>query len=175
MAKKNEELVKEVVEMTTQMSELTVDKLNETPVAEPEIQTKLTNKELADSLGVRYIEPKRKMAPFGTLPEKLKSEHQRDWEYVKGIYENIESVGESVEFWYCKYPGDPDCLWSIPANVPVFVPRMIAKHLEEHQRYHKFDYIQRPEGQWGPDEFTHEFRPAQTVYRGKFRPIEAFK
>ena len=124
MKKEKEELILKTAQLTQDLSELTVDKINQAPVIEPEPQTKLTNKQLADSMGLLYIEPIRKMPPFGTLPEKLKKEHARDWEYVKGIYENIESMGESAEFWYVKYPGDPDCLWRIPANIPVFVPRM---------------------------------------------------
>lgn len=172
--KKKEEIIKEVAQKTD-MSELTVDKINEFPDKEPEIQTQLTSRELADSMGLLYIEPTRKLSAFGKLPEKQKADHARDWEYVKGIYENVENIGEILEFWYCKYPGDPDCLWRIPSNKPVFVPRMIAKHLEEVQKYHRFDYINRNEPQMQHGEFDSTFKVVDTMYRGKFRPIEAFR
>ena len=174
MMKKKEDLIQDVNTLTESMDKLTMDNVAETPVSEPEIQTKLSNKELAEQMKLRYIEPKRKLAAFGKLPDKLRKEHQHDWEYVKGIYENIEDIGSSIQFWYSKYPGDPDCLWDIPANVPVFVPRMIAKHLESAQTYHKFEYKEVPRANMNPGEFTHEFQPSLTIHRGKFRPIEAF-
>lgn len=174
MSKETKKLVKEVAEMTD-MSELTVDKINETKVTEPEPQTQLTNRELADSMGCRYIEPKRKLSAFGKLLPGEEKDHKRDWEYVKGIYENIEFVGEHIEFWLCKYGGDPDCLWSIPANVPVFVPRMVAKHLEEVQKYHRFDYVDRNQPNLQHGDFDKTFKVLDTHYRGKFRPIEAFR
>ena len=106
--KKTEKLVKNVADMSVEMSELTVDKIAETKVSEPEPQTQLTARQLADSMGLRYIEPKRKLQAIGKLNPKQKKDHAHDWDYVKGIYENIEFVGEHIEFWYCKYPGDPD-------------------------------------------------------------------
>ena len=110
----------------------------------------------------------------GRWSREPRKEHARDWEYVKGIYENIENVGESIEFWYAKYPGDHDCLWKLPSNVPVFVPRMIAKHLEDVQKYHKFDYRNRGSAALQHGDFEDTFETVETVYRGKFRPIEAF-
>ncbi len=172
--KKQEEMVKNVSKISEDMNQLTMDKIDETPDKEPEIQTKLTNKEMADELGIRYIEPKRMLGILGELPESLKKEHDHDWEYVKGIYENIDNIGESVEFWYTKYPGDHDCLWELPSNVPVFVPRMIAKHLEDVQQYHKFDYKNKGTAALQHGDFEDTFETVETVYRGKFRPIEAF-
>ena len=171
--------VEAVVGLAEDMKDLTVDKINETPVTEPEetIQETagMSAKEMAKTLGCRYIEPTRKLSAFGTLPDKMKKERDRDWEYVQGMYENIESPGETLEFWLCLYPGDPDCMWSIPSNIPVYVPRMVAKHLESIQKYHKFGYVEKPQGILSPEEFTHEFKPVQTVWRGKFRAMNAFE
>ncbi len=173
--KEHKNLVSQVVTMTEDLNKLTVDEVAKTPVTEPEPQTQLTHRQIADSMNLKYIEPKRKLAGFGKLPEKLKAEHARDWEYVKGVYENIESVGETLEFWLCLYAGDPDCLWSIPCNTPLYVPRMVAKHLEECQKYHKFDYIDRSTAHLNHGDFTSTFAASETIYRGKFRPMEAFR
>lgn len=162
--------------LTKSMSELTQDKINETaPKAEEmEPQVKMTAKEMAAKLGLRYIEPVRKLKAIGKLPAFLEKEHAYMWEYVKGMYENYDFIGETLSFFLCLYPGDPDCMWSIPANVPVYVPRMVAKHLEECQKYHTFAYKDKRPDQKEALDFNEEFCVDKTHYRGKFRPIEAF-
>jgi hypothetical protein len=90
------------------------------------------------------------------------------------MYENYVINGEPVTFGLCVYAGDADYLWEIPANVPVYVPRMVAKHLEEVQKYHTFTYLENPMNNLRPDDFTHQFRVDGTHYRGKFRAIGAF-
>lgn len=174
MQKSDVDLVKSTINMQTELSALTVDKIAETPKTEVEPQTKLTTKQIAANENIQYIEPRKRIKGIGTLPEKLKKQHDHDWEYVKGIAENYEVVGEPICFWLSLYPGDPDCLWEIPVNRPVYVPRMIAKHLESVMEYHSFNYIEKPTTQWKTDEFTHNFAPSATHYRGKFRPIGAF-
>ena len=54
----------------------------------------------------------------------------------------------------------------VPANVPIYVPRMVAKHLEEVQKYHKFTYLEVPNDKWRTDDFTHQFSVSETHYRG---------
>lgn len=176
MNKKTESLVKSVVELHEDMNALTVDKINNTAPAPQEIepQTKLSMREIAKMENIPYCEPVRKLGAFGTLPEKQKRDHERDWEYVKGIFENEVCRGEPIRFWFSKYAGDPDCMWEIPANRPVYVPRMIALHLETVMQYHTFDYIEKPSNIWRKDDFTHQFSTTGTFWRGKFRPIGAF-
>lgn len=176
MVKKvQQDAVRQVVEMHQDMNALDVDTIEKiAPAKEVPTTLELTKKQLAQKEGIPYIEPIRKMQAFGTLPEKLKGEHAHDWEYVKGIYENYIVSGEPLRFWYSKYPGDPDCMWEIPANRPVYVPRMIAKHLEEGQKYHTFGHVELPENRKQVDGFEQEFRPTGTHYRGKFRAIGAF-
>lgn len=168
-------LEKTIDDLENSLNKLTVDEIKNTPVTEPEPQTLLTNKEIADSMNIRYIEPIRKLQPFGTCPQQLKKDRDHDWEYVKAIYENYDDIGECAEFWLSKYPGDPDCLWRIPANVPVFVPRMVAKHLSEIQKYHIFDYGAKPNQEiLKHGDFTHEFHVKETKYRGKMRPLGVY-
>lgn len=168
-----ENLVKKTINAQEQMNALTVDKINKmAPAPEVDDEVPLTMKERAKLEGIQYITPKKSLQAFGKLPEKLKEDHARDWEYVKGMYENYVVSGEPICFWYSKYPGDQDHLWEIPCNKPVYVPRMIAKHLEEVQKYHTFTYVETNANR--PDEFTHQFAPTGTHYRGKFRAIGAF-
>ena len=181
MKKEHEKLVKQTVGVQESLNKLTVDEINAiAPKNEPEIQQK-SLEEIAKDERVLYIKPKRRLSPpLGSLDnlknsEQAKKEHARAWEYVKGIYENIAIPGEALQFSLCLFPGDPDYLWEIPTNVPVYVPRMVANHLEEAQKYHTFDYVQQPEQKWSKDHFTHEFQATGVTYRGKFRPLGAFK
>jgi hypothetical protein len=175
MKRTDENLVKSVINLQEDLNSLTQDKIREqAPKADIEPQMKLSLKDKAKMEGAKYVEPKRKLAAIGKLPENMKKAHAHDWEYVKGIYENYVVTGESVNFWYVKYPGDPDCEWEVPANKPVYIPRMIAKHLEEVQQYHTFDHREKSPDQQQKLDYVENFCVTGTKYRGKFRPIGAF-
>jgi hypothetical protein len=169
-------LAKSAIEMQEDMNSLSIDRVNEmAPKTEEPLPQEESLEQIAKKEGTLYIKPKRRLSPpLGTLPEKLKSEHKRAWEYVKGIYENYVVNGEPITFSLCLYPGDADYMWEIPPNIPVYVPRMVAKHLEEVQKYHSFGFIERAPNAWQKDEFTHQFAATGTHFRGKFRPIGAF-
>lgn len=174
MKKETEKLARSAVGLQEDLSRLSVDEISKAVSDEPLPQEE-SLESVAKREGALYIKPKRRLSPpLGQLPEKLKREHERAWEYVKGIYENYVVNGEAITFSLCLYPGDADYLWEIPPNVPVYVPRMIAKHLEEVQKYHTFGYLETPQSNWKPDEFTHQFRATGVHYRGKFRPLGAF-
>ncbi len=173
-----EKLAKSAVGLQEDLDKLSVDVVNEVaPHVDPAPQQE-SLENVARREGCPYIKPKRRLSPpLGTLPEKLKGEHKRAWEYVKGIYENYIFNGEPLTFALCLYPGDADYLWEIPANTPVYVPRMVAQHLEECQKYHTFSQLAAtsepaplPSGEV---EAMRWFRPTGTHYRGKFRPIGA--
>lgn len=185
MSKNQVQLVESLINVQKDMNELTVDKINETapkPV-ECEPETKISMKEIARMEGIPYIEPIRKLQPFGKLPDKWKGKHARDWEYVKGIFENEVSKGEAIKFTFCKWPGDADCVWEIPSNRPCYVPRMIAKLLSgetdedtgmQSMNYHSFSHIEKVPQLWQKDDFTTQFVATGTYSRGKFRAIGAF-
>ena len=151
-----------------------IEELKETVKAEETApQTELTRAERAKS-NARHLTPVKKFKPIGKLDPKWQKEHDYDWEYVEGVFENILSPGETTRFWFCKYPGDPDCYWEIPCNIPVSIPRMIAKHLETIDSYHKFTFVERPPMEWRSDDFTSTFQPLSKEFRSRFRPIGAF-
>lgn len=168
--------VKSVIEMQKDMNALSVDKINEVAPKNEEVEAplELSYKEKAALENALYIEPKRTLKAFGNLPEKLKREHAHAWEYVKGMYENYIVNSEPITFWLSLYPGDPDCLWEIPPNRAVYIPRHVAKHLEEVMKYHSFDFVEKPKDRWRPGDQMEQFTPVATHYRGKFRPIGAF-
>lgn len=174
--KRDVEAVKDVLELQKDMNAMSVDKINELApkVEAEEIEKPLSMRERAALENARYIEPKRTLKAFGTLPEKLKREHAHAWEYVKGMFENYIVNGESITFWLSLYPGDPDCLWEIPPNVAVYIPRHVAKHLEEIMKYHSFSFLEKPKERWRPGDEMEFFAPTGTHYRGKFRAIGAF-
>ncbi len=174
MKKDTANLAKSTMELQEDLDKLTVDEVNTTKTEEPEIQ-EISLEQKCKNEGIPYIKPKRRLSPpLGTLPNKIKEEHKRGWEYVKGIYENYQVPGEEINFSLCLYPGDADYLWSIPSNVPVAIPRMVAKHLEEVQQYHLFDHRKKSPDLLRSDSFTHSFEVTGIKYRGKFRPIGAF-
>lgn len=177
--------VKDVLEMQHSMNALTQDKISETAPKEVEVapQVEISLKEIARREGIPYIEPIRKFQAFGTLKPEWKAKRDHDWQYVKGMWENEIIKGEGIKFTFSKWPGDPDCMWEIPANKPVYVPRMIAKLLSgekdedtgyEVLKYHSFDHVQKSEQYWQKDEFTHQFCATGTYSRGRFRAIGAF-
>ena len=183
--KKDIKLVEDVIGMQKEMNALSVDTINDLApkLEESEPQTKISLKEIAKSEGIPYIEPLRKFQAFGTLPEKWKKKRDYDWEYVKGVFENEASKGEPIKFTFSKWPGDPDCMWQVPANKPCYVPRMIAQMLSgekdpdtgiQSMQYHEFSHIERPPQNWMKDDFTTQFTVTGTHSRGKFRPIGAF-
>ncbi len=185
MKKGPEALVKDVIGLQKDMNELTVDKINDAAPAKRELEpeVKLSAREIAKMEGVAYLEPIRKLPPIGVLPEKWKKEHAKDWEYVKGIFENEVCRGEPIRFSFSKWPGDHDCVWEVPSNRPVYLPRMIAKHLSgevdestgmKAMEYHSFDHIQKQPQIWQKDDFTHQFSVTGTFSRGKFRALGAF-
>jgi len=168
-------LVENMIENQRNLNEFNQERVNE--VAPKPIESEpqeLTLKQIAKNENVQYIEPKKQIKGLGILPDSLKKEHAFMWEYVKGIFENRAIVGETLKFWLKLYPGDPDCLWEIPANRPVYVPRMVAKTIDETMIYHKFDYIQKDTSRMAKNNFAEEFSVVETVRRGEFRPIGAF-
>lgn len=183
-------LVKQVSNLNSDLNTLTQDKVNEiAPASDDYAETKLTSRQMAARDGVRYIEPKKRL-PAGNH-EKLKPEwrakRDRDWEYVIGIFHgeiiNNTPSREPKSFWHKKWAEDAFCLWEIPTEEPVYVPRMIALHLSggkdedtgmECMKYHTFDYKERPQAYQRPGDYQHQFTAVSTNYRGRFVPIGGF-
>ncbi len=166
--------VSEVISLQKDLNSLSTDTVEQVAPKAEDAPLEISVRDRAKFENCLYIEPKRTLKGCGVLPEKLKKEHVHAWEYVRGMFENFTVVGEHITFWLSLYPGDPDCMWEIPANTPVYVPRHVAKHLEEVMKYHKFDFIEKPKDKWRPGDAMESFTPVSTHYRGKFRAIGSF-
>ena len=189
MKKEHTKIVQEVARMTADLNALTVDKINETAAAPSEDLVERANqlKATAKAEGALWIEPSRRQPRLGKLDPKLQKQHQYDWEYVCGIFQHDRESGlgtnEPKKFWFCKYPGDEDCLWEIPTDRLVYIPRMIAQYLAgekdpvtgmESMKFHTFGYDPLPPTHLGPDAHMEQFSVKGTRYRGRFLPKGAF-
>lgn len=109
--------------------------MNAAPKLETEPQTKLSSKEIEKS-DAPYIKPVRSINSKEPFNEKYRDLHKQAWEYIKCIVENNEILGEAVECWTKRFPGDPAHFWKIPVNKPVYIPRLLAEQLSQ-CRYHR--------------------------------------
>ena len=114
------------------ISAMAKEDITKIPRQESESQTKLSKKEIDrfDAPVIKYV---KAFAPAkkSVLPDKWKAQRDHDWELVKVICENKEIIGESIELWNHKWPGDLWTFWVIPTNTPVYIPRTVAKQIHE--------------------------------------------
>lgn len=126
------------------IKEMTMDKISSSASPmETEQQTKMSSKEIKQ-YDAPYIKPIRsinrsqggKDGAKTYWDEKFRPAHTRDWEYVRCICENKEVIGESIHTWTAEYGCDPAHEWKIPVNKPVWIPRLLARHLAN-RKYHR--------------------------------------
>lgn len=118
-----------------QVKSMTVDQMNKAPVLEMEPQTKQSTRELNKQDAV-HIKPIRSINSKEPFNEKYRQEHTKAWEYIRCVVENNEIIGEAVELWTKKFPGDSAHFWRIPVNKPVFLPRHVAERIAD-CKYHR--------------------------------------
>lgn len=117
----------------TEVKNLTLDRMNESSeVEKPSVEI---SKKDAYKDGV-YIKPVRSISSKEPFNERFREAHTRAWEYVKCQAVNGEILGEKIELWNKKFPGDPATFWQIPVGVNIYIPRMIAKQISE-CKYHR--------------------------------------
>lgn len=107
---------------------LTVDHMNKSVIPETEPQVKASNREL-NKADAPYIKPVRSINSKEPFNEKYREAHTEAWKYVKCVVENLEIIGETVECWTKKFPGDPAHFWKVPVNKPVYIPKLLADQL----------------------------------------------
>lgn len=109
---------------------MTLDRMNAAPKEEAEPQTKLSQREIANSKDV-YLKPKRTVSS----KEKFNEAHREDYNFMKEVVyftaENNEMIGCSIEsLWTKPFPGMPAEEWDIPVNRPVWGPRYLAERIK---------------------------------------------
>lgn len=112
-----------------QIKDLTLDRLNEAPKLEVEPQTKLSQKEIADSKDI-YLKPKRTIPSKEKFNEDFRKDYEFAKEYVYFIAENKELIGEEITSWTKPFAGLPAEEWVIPVNKPVWGPRYVAERIK---------------------------------------------
>jgi hypothetical protein len=114
---------------------MTLDRMNQAPVAETEPQTKLSSREIAASKDV-YLKPERTIGARDKFNERFKEEYEFAKQYVHFIAENKEIIGEAIEIWTRPYGGLPAEFWRVPVNKPVWGPRYLAEQIRK-KVYHR--------------------------------------
>jgi hypothetical protein len=140
-----------------------------------ELTAKISTKDKRED-GILYLEPAIRIPTGGNKHPEMEKQRSYLYEWVKGVYENKLIGGEGIEFFLTGLPGDDYCLWKIPANRPVALPRYVAQHLskglqwkepkplaatQEPRAYHDYE-IMRP------------FEDVVVKKRGTFSPLNAY-
>ena len=148
--------------------------MEKTPEREVEKTSRITEfkKKFPDAT---YLEPKTRIPTSGTRHPEW--EKQRDYlhEYVVGVFESQMIVGK-IEFWLTGLPGDDYCLWSIPCNKTVGIPRFVGKHLSTNLSWKEMKPLGRgnePQSFY-EDEMMNPFGNFETKRRGTFHPVNAY-
>lgn len=124
------------------IKDLTLDRMNEAPKQEVELQTKLSSKEIEKSKDI-YIKPVRQLASREKFNEKFRKEYEFATEYVCFIAENREIIGEEIELWTKPFVGMPAQLWKVPVNKIIWGPRHVAEQIKKCS-YHRLVMQDRP-------------------------------
>lgn len=118
-----------------EIKSMTHDRMNEAPKEEKEMQTKLSQKEIANSKDV-YLKPQRTINDNQKFNEKFRESYNFAKEFVHFIAENKEIIGESLEIWTHPYGGVGAEYWVVPVNKPVWGPRYLAEQIKR-KYYHR--------------------------------------
>lgn len=114
---------------------MTMDRMNAAPKDESEPQTKLSTKEIERKDGI-WLKPSRTLNSKEKFNEKFRKEYEFAKEYVKFIAENKEIIGETIEMWTKKFPGQDCEQWQVPVNTPIWGPRYLAEQIRG-AKYHR--------------------------------------
>lgn len=108
---------------------LTMDRMNQAPKEDVEPQTKIAQRDM-DKMKEVYLKPYRTISSREKFNEKFRDEYNFRKEYVRFIAENKEVIGEDIDVWTKKFPGQPVEWWKVPVNKPVWGPRYLAERLK---------------------------------------------
>jgi len=133
--KELDKVAKQFDEFDKQVKEMTMDRMSAAPQEETDPQTKLSQKELANSKEI-YLKPHRTIGPKEKFNEKYRDDWNFQKEYVNFIAENKEVIGESIDLWTKPFAGVNCEEWIVPVNKPVWGPRYLAEQIKE-KKYHR--------------------------------------
>lgn len=128
-AKEMEKIEKQFDTFSEEVENLTLDRMNKAPKLEMEPQTKLSQKEIANSKDI-YLKPNKTVSCKDKFNENFRESYNFDKEYVQFQAENKEIIGEMIEIWTRPYAGMPAEFWKVPVNKPVWGPRYLAEQIK---------------------------------------------
>lgn len=120
---------KQFQEFDKKCKELTLDHMNTAPKEESVPQAQLSQKEIANSKDI-YLKPKRSISSKEKFNEAFRDDYNYAKEQVYFTAQNNEVIGDSIETWTKKFPGQPAEFWEIPVNTPVWGPRYLAEQIK---------------------------------------------
>lgn len=143
MSKKEVEKTEKQLEVfEDSVKTLTLDRMNQAPQREVEPQTKLSQKEIANSKDI-YLKPDRSISSKEKFNEDYREQYNYAKQFVKFTAENYEIIGESIEIWTKPFAGIPAEYWKVPVNKPIWGPRYLAEQISR-CRYHRLRTEDKP-------------------------------
>lgn len=153
----------------TEVKQMTLDQMNRAPLMENEQQTRMSNREM-NRADAPYIKPLRQINSKEPFNEKYRAEYEKAKEYVKVVAENNEIIGEQIELWTKKFPGQAAEFWKIPVNKPIYVPRYVAHQLQN-CKYHRIVMEDKPTDAGNGMQFYGSLAITHTKHRLDCRPV----
>jgi len=146
-AKELDKIEKQFDDFKENVDQLTLDRMNMAPKVEVEPQTKLSQKDIANSKDI-YLKPIKTVGCHDKFNEKWRDDYNFQKQYVQFQAENKEIIGEEIDMWTRPFPGMPAEEWKVPVNKPVWGPRYLAEQIGR-CRYHRL--VMQPNVSTGAD------------------------
>lgn len=118
-----------------QVQSMTMDRMNQVPKPEQEMQIPMSKKEVQQSKDI-YLKPIKSISCREKFNEKYRDDYNFAKEYVNFIAENKEIIGESLDIWTRPFAGMPAEEWLVPVNKPLWGPRYLAEQIKR-KYYHR--------------------------------------
>jgi hypothetical protein len=125
---------KQFQEFDANVRSLTLDRMNQAPNSDKEIQTLMSQNQLAKATDT-YLKPSTSIGSREKFNEDYRKEYEYAKEYVNFIAENKMIIGEIIEMWTKPFAGMPCEFWKIPVNKPLWAPRYVAEQIKR-AKYH---------------------------------------
>jgi hypothetical protein len=113
---------------------LTLDRMNMAPSADKEMQTTMSQNQLARATDI-YLKPHTSIGSREKFNEDYRKEYEYAKEYVQFIAENKMIIGEIIEMWTKPFAGMPAQFWKVPVNKALWAPRYVAEQIKR-AKYH---------------------------------------
>ena len=152
---------------------MTMDEMNKAPIANSEMQTQMSSKEIANAKDI-VLKPVKTISCRNKFNENFRAAYEFNKQLVNFIAENKEITGEKIEMWTKPYAGVPAEFWEVPPNKPVWGPRYLAEQIKR-KTYHKLIMTQSQTGGDGMGQYYGAMAASQTIQRLDAHPVSKRK